>query len=197
MLVRDRMSKNPYTISPTASVDEALQAMRNNGVRHLPVSSQGHIVGLVTDQDLTSAWFPSLLEDITVKDVMTRDPYTISAGATAYEAARVMYTNKLTGLLAVEEDSLVGIITLADILRLFVEVMGLLNESSRFDVSLDPSRHSLHDIHQIIQKEGAEVVSVALIASGPQERIYSFRLGCADSTAVVEALKQAGHEVFI
>ena len=197
MLVRDRMSKNPLTISPDATVDQALQSMRSQGVRHLPVSDQGRIVGVVTNQDLIAAWFPSLLEDLTVKDVMNAEPVTISADATAYEAARIMHHHKLTGLLAIDEGALVGIITLADILGLFVEVMGLLQESSRFDVALNPLTHSLQDLNCIIHEQGAEVISVALIASGPEERIYSFRLGGNEPTQVVEALRRAGHQVFI
>ena len=58
MLVRDRMSKNPFTISPETSVDEALQTMRQQGVRHLPVSSEGRIVGMVTNQDFDRSLVP-------------------------------------------------------------------------------------------------------------------------------------------
>jgi acetoin utilization protein AcuB len=67
MLVRDRMSNNPITVDPKASVDEALQIMRQNGRAPLPVASDGRIVGIVTNQDLIGAWFPSLIEKIQVR----------------------------------------------------------------------------------------------------------------------------------
>ena len=197
MLVRDRMSKNPITVDPKASVDEALQIMRKHGVRHIPVSSDGRIVGAVTNQDLIGAWFPSLIEEIQVRDVMDSDPVTVAADATAYQAARLMYNHKLTGLLVVDEGSLVGIITLADILRLFVDLMGLLQDSSRFEVILRPDEHSLKDIHGIIREHGVDVISVALVASSPEERVYSFRLDATDPQPVIKALAEAGYKIYL
>jgi acetoin utilization protein AcuB len=127
---------------------------------------------------------------------MTSDPVTISPEATSFQAARLMYNHKLTGLLVVEDGGLVGIITLADVLRLFVEVMGLLQDSSRFEVILKPDAHSLRDIHGIIRDFEIDVISVALIASSPDERVYSFRLDAVDPKPVLDALVQAGYEVY-
>lgn len=197
MKVRDRMTPNPVTVDPKASVDQALGLMRAHGVRHLPVMEGDRIVGLVTDHALATAWFPSLLEDVCVADVMDRDPTLIEADETIYQAARLMYNRRLTGLLVVEDGRLVGIITMVDLLKVFVSLMGLLQETVRLEVAVRPGQDSLEEIHSLIRQAGGEVVSVALLSSTDQERIYSFRLERTALEPITQALAQAGFRVLV
>jgi acetoin utilization protein AcuB len=191
------MTPNPVTVDPKASVDQALGLMRAHGVRHLPVMEGDRIVGLVTDHALATAWFPSLLEDVCVADVMDRDPTLIEADETIYQAARLMYNRRLTGLLVVEDGRLVGIITMVDLLKVFVSLMGLLQETVRLEVAVRPGQDSLEEIHSLIRQAGGEVVSVALLSSTDQERIYSFRLERTALEPITQALAQAGFRVLV
>lgn len=195
MKVRDRMTPDPVTVAPDASVDMALGIMRDNVVRHLPVVENGVLKGLVTDTDLSTAWFPSLLEEVTVKDVMNSNPHVIDADDTVYQAARLIYTQKLTGLLVLDGDRLVGIITLADLIELFIGLLGVLNESSRLDVTMKPGPAALEEVHATISRLGGEVVSVALLPGQPPRRTYSFRLEKTDLKPIAEALAAQGFEV--
>ena len=197
MKVRDRMTPNPVTVDPKASVDQALGLMRAHGVRHLPVMEGDRIVGLATDHALATAWFPSLLEDVCVADVMDRDPTLIEADETIYQAARLMYNRRLTGLPVVEDGRLVGIITMVDLLKVFVSLMGLLQETVRLEVAVRPGQDSLEDIHSLIRRAGGEVVSVALLSSTDQERIYSFRLERTALEPITQALARAGFRVLV
>ena len=52
MRIRDFMSTPTMTISPTASVIEARDLMRQRQVRHLPVLNSERVVGIVTDRDI-------------------------------------------------------------------------------------------------------------------------------------------------
>lgn len=193
MKVASRMSPNPWTIGPRASVQEALGQMQQHGVRHLPVMDQGRLVGLVTDIDLRTAYFPSLLEDLTVADVMKPEPLTIQSSETVYQAARLLHRHRLTGLPVLEGENLVGMITLADILRVFVDLMGLLDESSRLDVALRSGPGSLEEVYGIIRKHGGEVISVAQISEDLPRRVYTFRLKRIDLNPICAALEAAGH----
>ncbi len=195
MKIRDRMTPDPVTIGPDATVDQALALMRERGVRHLPVMDNGALKGLVTDSDLSTAWFPSLLEEVTVKDVMNSSPHVIDADDTVYQAARVIYHHKLTGLLVLDQGRLVGILTMADLLKLFIGLMGVLNDSSRLDVALKPGASSLEEAHATIHRMGGEVISVALLSSQPPRRVYSFRLEQTDLEPIAEALTAEGHQV--
>ena len=197
MIVANRMSPNPWTISPDASVAEALELMQTHGVRHLPVVENGGLVGLVTDIDLRTAYFASLLEELSVRDVMEHDPLVIDAGETVYQAARMIYQHKLTGMPVVENGRLVGMITLADILRVFVALLGLLEDSTRLDVVLKPGSEALEEVYAIIRKHGGEVVSVAQLSSDVGRRIYTFRLKKTEVEPLAQALQEAGHGVLL
>lgn len=49
------MTKDPQTIAPSASVEDALQTMFDGGFRHLPVAEGGEILGMVSMRDLSRA----------------------------------------------------------------------------------------------------------------------------------------------
>ncbi len=195
MKVKNHMSPDPVTVEPQASVDQALALMREHGIRHLPVLEQGRVVGLVTDNELRSAWFPSLLSDLTVKDLMAPSPPTVDMEDTIYQAARLLHNQRLTGLLVMDQGRLAGIITLSDVLGVLVELLGLLSDSSRLDVALAPGPNGLEEVHALIRDHGGEVISVALLSSAANRRIYSFRLEKMDLAPVREALDAAGHQV--
>lgn len=56
--VFEAMTENPITISPSAGIDEAIRAMRNAGVRHLPVVDEdGKPIGMVSMRDVLDAVF--------------------------------------------------------------------------------------------------------------------------------------------
>jgi CBS domain-containing protein len=49
------MTRNPITVGPEASVDQALATMLTGHFRHLPVMEDEHLVGVVSIRDLSSA----------------------------------------------------------------------------------------------------------------------------------------------
>lgn len=195
MKVANRMTAAPLTIASDVTVDEALRIMRNNDVRHLPVISENRLVGLVTDTELRTAWFPSLLETLSVQDVMVKEPVTVRSDETVYQAARLLHHNKVTGLPVLEDGYLVGIITQADILGLFLEVMGLLDETLRLDVVLAEFDGALQHVHATIAENGGQIVSFSQLPAEPGRRIYSFRLRMGDLNKITALLVEAGHRV--
>ena len=102
MLVRERMTQNPITVSPDLSVPEALRLMREKKVRRFPVvDSHGKLVGIVSDKDLLQAgpssattlaiWeITELLGKLKVAEVMSRDLITVQDDTPLEEAARIM-----------------------------------------------------------------------------------------------------------
>ena len=83
MLVKDRMSTNVITITPSTTVPDALVMMEEKGIRRLPVVDKDRLVGIVTLLDLVraspspatslSVWeLNYLLAKLPVKDVMAK-----------------------------------------------------------------------------------------------------------------------------
>ena len=195
MKVRNHMSPDPVTVGPQATVDQALNLMRQHGIRHLPVLDEGRLVGLVTDNELRSAWFPSLLAEVQVKDLMSPAPQTVPAEATIYQAARMLHIGRITGLVVLDEGRVAGIITLTDVLGVLVEILGLLSETTRLDVRLRPEPGMLDQVHAIISRHGGRVISLALVSSHGDQWVYSFRLQKMEMVPLLAELRAAGLEV--
>ena len=84
------------------------------------VDADGRLLGLYTDGDLRRTLDDHSVDLRTtpISQVMTRDPKTISAGALAVEAARLMEAHQITALLVVDDETrLVGALNIHDLLR--------------------------------------------------------------------------------
>lgn len=173
MFVATRMAKNPVTITSTTSVADATHIMRTNKFRRLPVVDNGKLVGIVTDRDLRDV-SPSpattlsiyelnyLLAKMLVKDVMKKQVLTILQDATIEEAALIMATNRIGGLVVVDQSGAVaGIITETDIFKCFVEVMGLENGKTRITIDVTDKLGRLHEITGVFAELGLNIGSLA------------------------------------
>jgi len=130
--VRDWMTPHPVTVSSSCSLPGAYRLMLGCRIRRLLVVDQGVLVGVVTLEDLRRRMPDAVLsmdplrenfpvDKILVRDVMTRDPYTIPPDATLLQAARVMLEFEISTLPVVDAGRLVGIITESDIFKAMVK----------------------------------------------------------------------------
>src|SRR4030042_1815775 len=165
MKVKKRMAKKLVTIRKDATVSAAINLMKKHSIRHLPVVEQGELHGWVTERDIREAYLASIIEQVSMGDIMIKDPITISPDANLEEAAELLYRHGIGGLPVVDKGKLVGVITVADIMAAFIEVMGILQESSRIDVILGGKLHAFENVSKIIrdqeiEKAGYKVVSM-------------------------------------
>ncbi|HWR44068.1 CBS domain-containing protein [Sporomusa sp.] len=178
MIVSKRMTANPTTITSAMTIVDALQIMRSNKFRRLPVVDNGKLVGIVTDRDLREvSASPAtslsvfelnyLLAKMQVKDIMTRKVLTISADATVEEAALLMYNNKIGGLIVVDANqAVVGILTETDIFKAFVDAMGLPQGKTRLSLIVPDRLGVINDISGVFKEQG---VSIGSFVSFPTE----------------------------
>jgi acetoin utilization protein AcuB len=142
MLVGERMTHPVIFVSPDVPINEALNRMRTEHIRRLPVIKDGKLVGIVTDNDLLNAspspvtslsiWEMNyLLSKVTVKDVMTKDVITITEDTPIEVAARLMADNKIGGVPVIRDDKVIGILTETDLFKIFLELMGAREKSVR------------------------------------------------------------------
>jgi len=196
MLVARRMSRDPISISPEASIQEAIELMKTHSIRHLPVvDGQERLVGWVSDTELRGVFIASMIEELTVGDVMIADPITVSSSDVLEQAALLISKHKIGGMPVLEDGKLVGIITVVDILEAFVDIMGVLGSSSRLDVRLGDSRDAFPEVSRIIREHDGEIISVGILSQESLERIYSFRIEKCDTEPLRQALEEQGYEV--
>jgi acetoin utilization protein AcuB len=190
------MSRNPIAIEPEASIQEAIELMKEHSIRHLPVvDGEERLVGWVSDTDLRGVFMASMIEELTVGDVMIADPITVSSSDVLEQAALLITKHKIGGMPVLEDGKLVGIITVVDILEAFIDIMGVLGSSSRLDVRLDNSRDAFQQVSRIIREHDGEIISVGILSQESPERIYSFRIEKCDTEPLRQALEEQGHKV--
>ncbi len=139
MFVSRSMTREVITVDPDKTVFDAQDLMAQNKIRHLPVvDANQKLIGIVTDRDIRSALPYNFIKDacspeqreeicaLTVKDIMTRDPISISPTYTIQDAL-LMIQNSRVGALPVVDDEgkLSGILSVRDLLRAFINVLGI------------------------------------------------------------------------
>jgi acetoin utilization protein AcuB len=215
LLVRDWMTRKLVTLSPEASVAEALTLCRERRIRHIPILEEGRLVGIVSDRDLRDA-SPALgdaeranaLQEIRVGDVMTREVSTADPQDSIENIAQEMYELKIGSLpvvaegpvvdegLAVVEEELLGIVTSSDVMRALVTLAGLPEPGCRIEVRAPNRAGILAEVAGKIQDLGVDIFSVL---SDPDRRsgrrTMVFQLVTTDPSSVMQGLKMAGYEV--
>jgi acetoin utilization protein AcuB len=189
------MVTEPVTVTPQTEVREAIELMRRHSIRHLPVVEKGMMVGLVTASGLRELILPSMVETLHLREVMITNPITVSPDTHIDAAARVIHENKIGGLPVVDGGRLVGIITVSDILKAFIDIMGVLASSSRLDVVLAERPEAFEEVSRLIASHGAEIISVGIQHRPEGGRVYFFRLAKCDVGPIARSLTRRGHTV--
>ena len=136
-VVHNWMSKNPITIDPEEGLAEAHDLLQEHDVRRLlVVDEEGNLIGIATLGDIREAspsdttsrtiWELNYLwAKLTIGEIMTSDPITVSTNDTIADVANIMLENKISGLPVIDTDGhLAGIITESDIFRMVVQKAG-------------------------------------------------------------------------
>jgi acetoin utilization protein AcuB len=172
MLVGERMTRQPVTVTVSEGIEDALKTMRDSGVRRLPVlDKRGKLVGIVSDKDLLYA-SPSpatslsvhelhyLLSKLTVKDVMSSPVITVTEYTPLEEAARIMADSKIGGLPVLRDDKVVGIITETDMFKIFLEMLGARSKGVRLSMLIPEVKGALADVTGEIARLGGNIISL-------------------------------------
>ncbi len=194
MQVKNWMIKKVVTISKNGHIVEALALMKKYSIRHLPVVEDKILMGLITESDLRQVMMPSLLEEMRLDQVMINNPVTIGPEESLEEAARLIYRYKISGLPVVDKGKLVGILTTPDILTAFIQLMGVLEASSRLDIQLAARPKAFEEASGIIQQKGGQIISVGMMGKG-SKKTYLFRLKRCPVEPIIQALGKKGHKV--
>ena len=196
MKIRSFMVSNPITIAEETSIQNALELMKENRIRHLPVvDRKKHLIGWVTLSDLKQGLIPSMLGDVSMSDLVNRNPFTVSPDDDIEVAAKLVYRHKISGMPVVNNGELVGVITETDLFRAFIDMMGILTDSSRIDVVVDDSPSSLRKVLQIIQESGADIISIGHTPLSKTRRICHFRIRSCKAACIGEKLQTGGFEI--
>ena len=195
MLVRDRMLKNPVTVTRQDTLAVAQEKMQTGRFRHLPVVYDSHVIGILTDRDLGHYWGAE--ERTRVGTAMTENPFTVSPLSTVEETARLLLQYQISGLPVVEEEKLVGIITTSDILQAFLDLTGAgVAGSVRIDVRQENNNTKMDEALLLMKERSVEVLGVGVYRDPARElSVFYLRLRGDDAEAASKALRDRGYTV--
>lgn len=166
------MTRNVITVDQEAGILDAQELMAVNNIRHLPIIDDNHqLVGIVTDRDIRSALPYGFYEDpqsakekissLSVRDIMTRDPITISPTYTIQDALLLIQNSKVGALPVVDDDKrLTGIISVRDLLRAFINVLGIGEPGTLLCVLVEEKVGQLKKIVDAITEENISFGSI-------------------------------------
>jgi acetoin utilization protein AcuB len=195
MKIRALMIADPITVGINTSISEAIELMKINSIRHLPVVSAGNrLEGFLTLADLKQGLIPSMVSDLSLRDLMIKNPITVDPDEEIEYAARLIYKHKIGGLPVAKNNKLVGIITATDLLRTFIDMMGILSATSRIDVVIGDQPDALKKALQIINDNGGDIINVGMTQQA-KKRVYYFRLSACKTGVIKTALEKEDYKV--
>ena len=174
MFVSNSMTRKVLTVAPDDDIFKAQELMAEHKIRHLPVTKpDGRLVGIVTDRDIRSAlpykFFkqpPDKAEKdsfakLKIKDIMTADPISISPAYTIQDALLVIQDARVGALPVVRQDGiLTGIISVRDLLRAFINVLGIGEPGTLLCILVEEKIGQLKKIVDAITEEDISFGSV-------------------------------------
>ena len=122
------MTPFPYSVDVDAPLAQARQLMREHDFRHLPVTSGGKLVGVLTDRDIKLILGPDFgspnESDLKVRDAYVDRPCVVPASTPLAKVARMMADRHIGSAIVTKNDRLVGIFTVTDACRALAQVLG-------------------------------------------------------------------------
>ena len=200
MLIKGRMSTPVITVEPNLPIMDALELMKNKGIRRTPVMKDGKLVGIISDKDLLNA-APSdatslsvwelnyLLGKVTVAEIMTKDVFTVTEDTPIEEAAYLMAANKIGGLPVMSDGHLVGLITETDLFRIFLELMGAQQDGVRVTALVPNQVGELDVLTHAIAEGGGEFIAFSQFAGDAStNRTVTFKVRGMNEAQVREKI---------
>ncbi|MGI6703288.1 MAG: CBS domain-containing protein [Clostridia bacterium] len=117
MKLADIMTRDVRTIDASSSVEDAARMMKELNVGSLPVSENGNITGIITDRDvvLRNVADGKAPSDTRVDEVMSKTVVTATPDMDVHRAADLMAKNQIRRLPVVENNRMVGIVSIGDL----------------------------------------------------------------------------------
>ena len=201
MLVGKRMTRNPRTVSPDDPLSFAAGILREHRFHHLPVVEGGRLVGILSDTDLRNASYAAMpaegegepAGDRPVREAMRTEVWSVTPDDSVEDALLILTREKFGALPVLSGDRLVGIITRADLLNAFVDLLDVNGVCFCVDVTFPRNMARFEELIGTFGGMGVEVRSVLIAPQGEIGALNAhLRVATIDGPAVRRALREKG-----
>ena len=192
MLIVERMTPNPVTITGNMKAKQALIEMEELQLRHFPVVDDSEqLVGIVAEKDLLRADGNALVQEIMTAEVVTVTEYT-----TLEEAARIMADQRISSLPVMRNGKVVGIITETDLFLIFLELLGAREKGIRLTMLIPEEKGMLASVTNEIASMGGNILALStFMGEDPTNRMVTAKVADAPTDKLVAIMEALGMEI--
>ncbi|HZG60844.1 MAG TPA: acetoin utilization AcuB family protein [Anoxybacillus sp.] len=204
MIIEQIMKTNVATLTPTNTIADAIEMIKQHKIRHIPIINENRkVIGIVTDRDIRDA-SPSIfhadehLEDFQkpVSTIMKTNVITGHPLDFVEEVAALFYEHRISCLPIVKDEKLVGIVTETDLLYTLVQLTGAHQPGSQLEVKVPNRAGMLSEIASIFRKRNVNISSVLVYPDKDEQyQILVFRIQTMNPMAIIEDLRSEGYTV--
>ena len=122
-VIQNKIEQNIFTISPESTVLEAISLMADKGIGALVVTDQDKVVGIFSERDYTRKiiLMERTSKETTVSEIMTAKVLTVTKSNSVEDCLNLMTDRHLRHLPVVENDKLIGLISIGDLVKIVME----------------------------------------------------------------------------
>ncbi|MBW1700925.1 MAG: CBS domain-containing protein [Deltaproteobacteria bacterium] len=209
MIVRNFMRKEVITVDFNTPIMAALEIMKQNKIKRLPVTKNAKFVGLITRAMIRDA-SPSeatslsiyeinyLISKMIVGKLMVKKPVTISPDLPVEEAIRLGKKHGIGGFPVIENGELVGIITESDIIGVVSNALGLgEKDSKRITIDATGKRFGyLKDLVEVLDSNNIPILSLMSVPKSKKgDWSLILRLKTRHAAAAKKELAKKGFKI--
>lgn len=196
MKVRDAIHGDTPALNVTDTVGEALGALMEHHLRHLPVvDGSNRLIGIMSEEALMTAG----AHTTPIDSLVARQPIAVHPNDHVFDAARTMVRHGLSTVpVADAEDQYVGLIRRHDIFDTFARMLSTQASGAILALEVDPRDYALAKLVHLIEQNDAKVLAVASETPGQtnaQKRRVTLKLNVTDTTRIRHVLEHHGYEV--
>ncbi len=209
MRVREFMKKEFITVDVKTPIKAALEILKHNKIKRLPVTKKSKFAGLVTMSMIRDA-LPSdattlstyelnyVISKITVGDIMLKEPITVSPDLPVEKAMWLGNEHGIGAFPVLENKELVGMISESDFSGVMLSALGLRGSDSK-RITIDASGKRFGLLKELVESLDSHKIPIMSIVSIPKSEkgdwLLILRLKTKDATLAVEDLRKKGFKI--
>ena len=203
------MNKEFITVDVKMPIKAALDVMKHNKIKRLPVIRKGKFAGLVTMSMIRDA-LPSdattlsayelnyVISKITIGDIMLKEPITVSPDLPVEKAMWLGNEHGIGAFPVLENEELVGMISESDFSGVMLSALGLRGSDSK-RITIDASGKRFGLLRKLVESLDSHKIPIMSIVSIPKSKkgdwLLILRLKTKDTTLAAEDLRKKGFKI--
>jgi CBS domain-containing protein len=183
---------------PSLSVEQtgrdAFHLLSDYHVKHLPVVDKGHLVGLLSEEDIFNH---KLYDPIGSYDLSLIRRFAVRESEHIFEVMRVMGDNRLTVIPVVNEEGYyLGLITQNDLLRHFANISSFSDPGAILVLEMSRRDYSLATIARLVEEDDVKVLHAFVSSTPDPDNVeVTLKLNRHDLGRTIASLERHGYEV--